>query len=86
MRPFTSTFMLSGMRLSSSVSLNSDSIISSASTERDARLDDQPDIFGRFIAHVGDQRQLLLVDQFGESFRPGATSAPAREFRVMTIT
>ena len=34
MRPFTSTFMLSGMRLSSSVSLNSDSIISPASTVR----------------------------------------------------
>ena len=34
MRPFTSTFMLSGMRLSSSVSLNSDSISNSASTVR----------------------------------------------------
>ena len=35
MRPFTSTFMLSGMRLSSSVSLNSDSISSSGSTVRE---------------------------------------------------
>ena len=33
-RPFTSTFILSGMRLSSSVSLNSDSISSSGSTVR----------------------------------------------------
>ena len=31
-----------------------------------ARLDHQPHILGRFIAHVGDQRQLLLVDQLGE--------------------
>ena len=33
-RPFTSTFMLSGMRLSSSVSLNTDSISSTGSTVR----------------------------------------------------
>ena len=37
--PSTSTFMLSGMRLSSSVSLNSNSISSSASTVRALRLD-----------------------------------------------
>ena len=33
-----------------------------------ARLDHQPQVLGRFIAHVGDQRQLLFVDQFGELF------------------
>ncbi len=30
------------------------------------RFDHQPDILGRFVAHVGDQRQLLVVEQFGE--------------------
>ena len=33
-----------------------------------ARLDHQADVFGRFVAHIGDQRQLLFVDQFGELF------------------
>jgi hypothetical protein len=31
-----------------------------------ARLDHQPQVLGRFIAHVGDERQLLLVDQVGQ--------------------
>ena len=33
-----------------------------------SRFDHQPDVFGRFIAHVGHQRQFLLVDQLGELF------------------
>jgi hypothetical protein len=32
-----------------------------------ARLEHQPDVFGRFVAHVGDQRQFLFVDQFGDA-------------------
>ena len=33
------------------------------------------------VAHVGEQRQLLLVEQLGDASRPGATSAPARGSR-----
>ena len=31
-----------------------------------ARFDDQPNVFRQLVAHVGDQRQLLLVQQFGQ--------------------
>ena len=31
-----------------------------------ARLEHQPDVLGGFVAHVGDQRQLLFVDQLGD--------------------
>ena len=31
-----------------------------------ARLDHEADVLGQFIAHVGDQRQLLLVEQLGD--------------------
>ena len=54
------------MRLSSSVSLNSDSISSAASTVRALRLDHEADVLGQFVADVGDQRQLLLVEQLGD--------------------
>ena len=49
------------------------------------RLDDQPDIFGRFIAYVSNQRQLFLVDQFGErsTRRDFCTS---QGISLMTIT
>ncbi len=30
------------------------------------RLDHQPDVFGRFIAHVGNQREFLVVEQLGQ--------------------
>ena len=64
--PLISTFMFSEMRLSSSVSLNSDSIISSGSTLRD---------FGSMTMRTSSadssrmsptRRQLLLVEQFGD--------------------
>ena len=32
-----------------------------------ARLEHDADVLGRFIAHVGDERQLLLVDQLGDA-------------------
>ena len=66
MRPFTSTFMLSGMRLSSSVSLNSDFHQQLGIDRARARLDHEPDVLGRFIARIGDERQLLLVDELRE--------------------
>ena len=66
MRPFTSTLMLSGMRLSSSVSLNSDFHQQLGVDRAGARLDHDADVLGRFVAHVGQQRQLLLVEQLGE--------------------
>ena len=66
MRPRISTFMLSGTRLSSSVSLNRLSISSAGSTDARARLEDEAHVLGRLVAHVGKQRQLLLVDQFGD--------------------
>ena len=81
MRPFTSTFMLSGMRLSSSVSLNSDLHQQLGIDRARARLDHEADVLGGFVAHVGDQRQLLLVEQLGDAARPAAPSAPARGFR-----
>ena len=31
-----------------------------------ARLDDDADVLGRFVADVGDQRQLLVVEQLGD--------------------
>ena len=46
-----------------------------------ARLEHEAHILGEFVAHVGDQRQLLLVDQLGDASRPAASSAPARGSR-----
>ncbi len=54
------------MRLSSSVSLNSDSISSAGVDRTRARLDNEPHVLGGLIAHVGDERQLSLVDQLGD--------------------
>ena len=33
------------------------------------RFEDEAYVLGRFIAHVGEQRQLFLANQFGRSFR-----------------
>src|SRR5262249_39696521 len=33
-----------------------------------ARFDHKPDVTSRFVAHIGNERQLLLVDEFGEPF------------------
>ena len=60
-RPSTRTFMLSEMRLSSSVSWNSDSITSVWIDRARLRFDDNADVFGRLIPHIGEQRKLLLV-------------------------
>ena len=46
-----------------------------------ARLDHEADVLGGFVAHVGDQRQLLLVEQLGDALDQPRSSAPAREFR-----
>ena len=64
--PPASTFTFIGMRLSSSVSLNSDSIRMIGSTVLRARLQHDADVLGRFVAHVGEQRQLLLLQQLGD--------------------
>jgi hypothetical protein len=42
-----------------------------------ARLDHQADVLGGFVAHVGDQRQLLLVEQLGDALDQARSSAPA---------
>jgi hypothetical protein len=56
--------MLSGTRLSSSVSLNRLSHQQRRIDRARARLDDQPHILGRLVAHVGNERQLFRVQQF----------------------
>ena len=66
MRPFTSTLRFSGIRLSSSVSRNSDSISNSGSTARDFGSITRRMSSAEFIADVADQRQLLVVEQFGD--------------------
>ena len=45
------------------------------------RLEDEADILGRFIAHIGEERQLLLGQEFGDLFDRAGPSAPDREFR-----
>ena len=79
--PLDSTFMLSGMRLSSSVSLNSDSIRSSAIDRARLRLDDDAHVLGRLVAEFGDQRQLLVVEQLRHPLDQALSSAPATESR-----
>ena len=46
-----------------------------------ARLDHEADVFGGFVAHVGDQRQLLLVDQLGDLLDQARLLHQPRNFR-----
>ena len=64
--PSTSTFMFTGTRVSSSLRRNSISIIVAGSTAAAARLEHDAHVLGQFVAHVGEQRQLALVEQIGE--------------------
>ena len=59
----SSTLRLSGTRISSSVSRNSCSISIVGIDIAGLRLEDEADILGRFVADIGEQRQLLLFEQ-----------------------
>ncbi len=62
----SSTLRLSGTRVSRSVSRNRLSISTSGIDGAAARLDHDPDRLVRFVAHVGEDRQLLVGDQAGD--------------------
>ena len=66
--PSTSTFMLTEIRVSSSVSRNRDSISVSGSTARVRGSSTIRTSSVEFVAHVGEQRQLALVEQVRDLF------------------
>ena len=78
--PLDSTFMLSGMRLSSSVSLNSDSIRMPGSTVRDFGSMTTRTSSVELVAEVVDQRQLLLVVELGHPLDQRGLANQPRHF------
>ena len=84
-RPSTSTFMLSGTRLSSSVSLNRLSIISAGSTVRERGSNTRRTSSANSSRMSATQRQLLLVDQLGDAARPAAIFCTCQGISVTTI-